>query len=44
MGATMDLNGLIFRTDPLALFALGGFVLVLVVSLALVVFVLRKLP
>lgn len=40
----MDLKSLILDTDPLALIALGGFVTVLVVTIALLVFMLRKLP
>lgn len=40
----MDLKSLIVNTDPLALIALGGFVAVLVVSLGLLVFMMRKLP
>lgn len=44
MEAGMDLNSLIFGTDPLALIALGGFVAVLIVSLGILVFVLKKLP
>lgn len=40
----MDLKSLIVNTDPLALIALGGFVAVLVVSLGLLIFMMRKLP
>ncbi len=40
----MDLKSLIVNTDPLALIALGGFVAVLVVTLGLLVFMMRKLP
>jgi len=40
----MDLNDLILGTDPLALIALGGFVAVLIVTLALLIFMLRKIP
>ncbi|MGD9669806.1 MAG: hypothetical protein AB7U75_12205 [Hyphomicrobiaceae bacterium] len=40
----MDLKGLILGTDPLALIALGGFVSVLVVTLGLLIFMLKKLP
>ncbi len=42
--AKMDLQSLIFGTDPLALIALGGFVTVLIVTLALFIFMLKKLP
>ena len=42
--ATMDLKALFLDTDPLALIALGGFVSLMVVSLALVVFVIMKMP
>ena len=44
LGNIMDLKSLIFGTDPLALIALGGFVTVLVVSLGLLFFMLKKLP
>lgn len=40
----MDLKSLVVNTDPLALIALGGFVAVLVVSLGLLIFMMRKLP
>lgn len=40
----MDLKALILGTDPLALIALGGFISVLVVTLALFIFMLKKLP
>lgn len=40
----MDLKSLIVDTDPLALIALGGFVSVLVVTLGLLIFMMRKLP
>jgi len=40
----MDLNSLILGTDPLALIALGGFVTVLIVSIGLLIFMLKKLP
>jgi hypothetical protein len=40
----MDLQSLIFGTDQLALIALVGFVSVIVVTLALLIFVLKKLP
>lgn len=40
----MDVKSLILGTDPLALIALGGFVTVLIVSLGLLIFMLKKLP
>lgn len=40
----MDLKSLIVDTDPLALIALAGFVSVLVVTLGLLIFMMRKLP
>lgn len=40
----MDLKSLVLDTDPLALIALGGFITVIVVTVALLVFMLRKLP
>lgn len=40
----MDFKELILGTDPLALTALGGFVVLLVVSVGILVFMLRKLP
>jgi hypothetical protein len=40
----MDLKGLILGTDPLAQIALGGFVVLIVVSLGIVFFVLKKMP
>lgn len=40
----MDLKSLILDTDPLALIALAGFISVLVVTIALLIFMLRKLP
>lgn len=40
----MDLKALLLDTDPLALIALAGFVSLMVVSIALTVFVIMKLP
>lgn len=40
----MDLESLIVDTDPLARIALGGIATVLIVTVALFIFMMRKLP